>query len=143
MKLQPNLPKGGPPCDQETHAGSSIHQLQVANRNVRLSATCLVTTLHCIHILTRTRPITVSTLVVPIQLHLIYVVDLSLMIKQIAIISGLCLALSWVRTHKHVCEGTKTEPHYPNLRTPNFQAYVLRGKTTLLPPTVICIFSHY
>lgn len=95
------------PCDQQTHYESSAP----ASNSPNWKRPSVYHTLHCIHILTRTRPITVSTLVVPSQLHLIYVVDLSLMIKQIAIISGPCLALSWVHTHKHVCEEALKPTH--------------------------------
>lgn len=55
------------------------------------------------------------------------------MIKQIAVISGPCLALSWVHTHTPLC-GEALKPGLPNV-----QAEVLRGKTTSQPPIDTCI----
>ena len=54
------------------------------------------------------------------------------MIKQIAVISGPCLVVSWVHTHALLC-GEALKPGVPNVK-----AYVLRGKTTTLPPTDTC-----
>jgi len=54
------------------------------------------------------------------------------MIKQIAVISGPRLVVSWVHTHALLC-GEALKPGVPNV-----QAHVLRGKTTTLPPTDSC-----
>jgi hypothetical protein len=54
------------------------------------------------------------------------------MIKQIAVISGPYLVVSWVHIHALIC-GEALKPGAPNV-----QAYVLRGKTTTLPPTDTC-----
>jgi hypothetical protein len=138
MELQPNLPQGGL---WKQHPRFKFTKLQVGNRNVRLSVTCLVTTLHSNHNLTRTRPITVSTFVVPSQLHLIYVVDLSLMIKQIAIISGRCLALRWVRTHKHVCvEALKPSHIIPTYEHLTFRLMIWEEKRLYSLPQWLVFF---
>ena len=75
---------------------------------------------------------TVSATVVSSHFHLPCAYTLSLMIKQIAVISGPCLVVSWVHTHALLC-GEALKPEVPNV-----QAYVLRGKTTTLPLTDTC-----